>query len=81
MNSSVPTPCPSGTYNAAEQMGDIAECSNCPVDHFNNLEGQIGCFYCGGEAEQPASGSTTCLCTGAGRDFQVGTILIFYFKY
>ncbi|XP_013391352.1 uncharacterized protein LOC106159584 [Lingula anatina] len=68
--SSAPTACPNGTYNALEYMGNLTNCLPCPVDHFNHLTGQSGCFSCGGEARQPTVGQDTCLCTGQGRDFQ-----------
>ena len=69
-----PTPCPRGTANPNEGMGSVSDCVDCPVDHFNHLTGQIGCFPCGSEAEQPYRGRWTCSCTGAGRDFQVYTV-------
>ena len=74
MNSSIPYPCPTGTYNPNKYMGQISDCIACPVDHFNHLLGQAGCFSCGGEATQKATGQPLCECTGAGRDFQVGAV-------
>ncbi|CAH1789583.1 unnamed protein product [Owenia fusiformis] len=69
-NSSFPTPCPEGTFNPSEYKGSVQDCLPCGVDHFNHLYAQTGCFPCGGEAKQPDIGQPTCLCTGAGRDFQ-----------
>ena len=69
--SAVQTPCPVGTANPNEGMGSVSDCKDCEIDHFNHLTGQTGCFACGGEAHQPFKGSSTCTCTGAGRDFQV----------
>ena len=72
MNSSIPTVCPIGTYNAFEYGESEAEdCSPCPVDHFNHLEGQGACFHCGAEAYQPDTGQEICICNGAGKQFQV----------
>ena len=65
------TSCPTGTYNQDEGSTSLSDCSNCPIDHFNHLTGQTGCFPCGSEATQPYSGQPTCRCTGSGRDFQV----------
>ena len=48
-----------------------ADCINCPVDHFNHLEGQHACFHCGAEAFQPEMGQSQCVCTGSGKQFQV----------
>lgn len=69
--SAEPTPCPQGRYNPNFAGGSIADCPQCPIDHFNHLTGQKGCFSCGGEAYQDRVGQPTCKCTGAGRDFQV----------
>ncbi|XP_062603182.1 uncharacterized protein LOC134264959 [Saccostrea cucullata] len=68
--SSEPTPCPQGRYNPNLAGGSIADCPQCPIDHFNHLTGQKGCFSCGGEAYQDSVGQPTCKCMGAGRDFQ-----------
>ncbi|WAR26198.1 hypothetical protein MAR_011902, partial [Mya arenaria] len=61
---------PTGTYNYEEGMTALSDCQNCPINHFNHLTGQTGCFYCGGEAQQPLTGQPTCQCSGNGRDFQ-----------
>lgn len=74
MNSSIPYPCPQGTYNPSYYMGQREDCLQCPVDHFNHLMGQAGCFSCGGEASQKKTGQPLCECAGAGRDFQVGAL-------
>ena len=78
-NSSYPTPCPVGTYNPHQRKGAIEDCLPCAVNHFNHLEAQKGCFFCGGEAAQPETGKDTCICTGAGRDFQVSRLVFEYF--
>lgn len=71
INSSVPTPCPAGTYNPSKWKGALSDCLPCAVDHFNPYVGQKGCFQCGAQANQSATGQTVCKCLGAGRDFQV----------
>ncbi len=53
------------------EQGSVENCLPCDINHFNDKKGQIGCFECGGEAVQPLPGQGTCLCLGAGRDFQV----------
>lgn len=70
-NSSSPTPCPAGRYNAYSEGKSINDCELCPVNHFNKWEAQEGCYFCGGQAFQSERGQTTCDCTGSGRDFQV----------
>ncbi|WAR11134.1 hypothetical protein MAR_036210 [Mya arenaria] len=62
------TGCP--TYNYEEGMTALSDSQNCPINHFNHLTGQTGCFYCGGEAQQPLTGQPTCQCSGNGSDFQ-----------
>ena len=70
-NSSLATPCPLGSYNPNEEAGSASDCSLCKVDHYNPYLAQTQCFHCGAEAEQPSKGQSTCICRGAGRDFQV----------
>ena len=67
----VPLPCNVGTYNEYEYGMSDADCLNCPVDHFNHLEGQDACFHCGAEAYQTEMGQPQCQCAGAGKQFQV----------
>ncbi|KAH3750553.1 hypothetical protein DPMN_185080 [Dreissena polymorpha] len=64
------TGCPTGTYNYELGMTSLSDCIACPIDHFNHLTGQTGCFFCGGEAKQPHTGQASCECSGNGRDFQ-----------
>ena len=44
------------------------------MDTHNPYTAQVGCFQCGGQASQPDTGSTTCICNGAGRDYQVSAL-------
>ena len=65
------TPCPAGTYRNIEEGMSLADCTPCPVNTHNPYIAQQFCYMCGGEASQPSTGGTTCICNGAGRDYQV----------
>ena len=65
------TACPAGSYNQYTYgASEMSACLACPFNYYQELTGQVGCKYCGAEAEQPTLGSTTCLCSGDNRDFQ-----------
>ncbi|RUS80256.1 hypothetical protein EGW08_011985, partial [Elysia chlorotica] len=64
------TECPAGRYNPSEGASSLSDCIECPVDTHNPYSAQVGCFQCGGQASQPDTGATTCICNGAGRDYQ-----------
>lgn len=76
-----PTECPAGTYNPLEGAQSLSECLDCAEDHYNPYLAQSGCFRCGGQASQPSRGATTCICTGAGRDYQVRATFCFICSY
>lgn len=67
----VPSACPNGTYNDVEYGGALSNCTYCPIDHYNHLEGQKACFQCGGQAKQPYPKQDKCLCNGLHRVFMV----------
>lgn len=48
---------------------DYSDCQPCPVDTFNDLEGQTYCRPCGSSSYAPA-GSALCTCEGKYRYFQ-----------
>jgi hypothetical protein len=48
---------------------DYSDCQPCPVDTFNDLEGQTYCRPCGSSSYAPA-GSAACTCEGQYRYFQ-----------
>ncbi|PIK35706.1 hypothetical protein BSL78_27462 [Apostichopus japonicus] len=70
MNSSIPTPCTAGTYREYKFGESEDDCLPCPVDHFNHLTGQAGCYHCGAEAYQELIGQSECTCIGVNREFQ-----------
>ena len=70
--STVPTPCPAGTYNPLPFGKNLkSACKSCPADHFQYKEAQTACFACGEEATNEVTGQDTCTCNYANRDFQV----------
>ncbi|CAG5098823.1 Oidioi.mRNA.OKI2018_I69.XSR.g16008.t1.cds [Oikopleura dioica] len=63
-----PIPCPPGTFS--NEVGAQQEaCQPCPVDTYNNLEGQAACRLCG-TASIAREGSIQCQCIGTNRIFQ-----------
>ncbi|XP_064629300.1 uncharacterized protein LOC135488587 [Lineus longissimus] len=66
-----PLPCTPGTYNPMQRAKATDACLLCDRNSFNHLYGQVGCFPCGGEANQPSPGNNTCVCKARGRYFQV----------
>ncbi|XP_021231917.1 uncharacterized protein LOC110387733 isoform X3 [Numida meleagris] len=68
--STMPVPCPRGTFRSEGAALTPHSCLACPVDFFNPMPGQKACFPCGSEAAQPTEGQETCICLGKGQVFQ-----------
>ena len=64
-------PCPQGTFNGFLEQVNISSCLNCRNNSYTFLEGQQACRPCGSSAFTEDAGSTTCLCIGESRHFQV----------
>ncbi|XP_049323141.1 zonadhesin isoform X1 [Astyanax mexicanus] len=67
--SSLPVPCPPGTYGNHTNAELIEECQQCPPDTFNHLESQRACFPCGSSSHSER-GASSCVCIGKNRVFQ-----------
>ncbi|XP_072885876.1 uncharacterized protein [Hemitrygon akajei] len=65
----LPVPCPPGTYGNSSHAKHLHECYPCPENTFNHLPAQRACFPCG-STSYSGLGSTTCECHGLNRAFQ-----------
>ncbi|XP_051895661.1 uncharacterized protein si:ch211-286b4.4 [Pristis pectinata] len=65
----LPVPCPPGTYRNTSCAKHLRECYPCPENTFNHLYAQRACFQCG-STSYSGLGSTTCKCHGLNRAFQ-----------
>ncbi|OXB71925.1 UNVERIFIED_CONTAM: hypothetical protein H355_005182 [Colinus virginianus] len=64
-----PLPCPPGTINAEEGIGELPGCLKCTPGTFADKEAQTACSLCGGTSSSE-TGDTTCTCEGENRGFQ-----------
>ena len=63
-------PCSPGMYGELAKATKSSDCLRCPINTFNNQEGQKACRPCGSSAIAPL-GSPKCSCIGKNRGFQV----------
>ncbi|XP_061684132.1 uncharacterized protein LOC133505158 isoform X2 [Syngnathoides biaculeatus] len=68
--SSIPLPCPRGTYGPAADSVSVDSCIKCPPHHYCPRPGLSASLPCGPVAQQPLSGQDTCVCPGQGQNFQ-----------
>jgi hypothetical protein len=70
LGSSVPSPCPAGTFNGLPASASSSACLPCANNTYSVLTGQPACRPCSASAYTKSLGQTTCECRGKYRSFQ-----------
>jgi len=73
ISSSEPIACPEGSYNNLEQQDSDAACLPCPLHTYTYVPAQAACLNCSSGASTSSVGSSSCICAGMNRQFQVSS--------